>query len=181
MKVQFILICLFLSNLLFAQNIQYINANNAASSMNKIVSAIATQLTQNKDFTDQEDSIMLVTSFVSLEDLSKTSHLGNILNENLLHEMQIRGYKVIDFKTMKKLKIAKDGDFIMSRDISKLTKDIHATYVLTGTFTNYLRGTVINARIVDLKTHIILSSAQVFIPKRFLKKILSKQNRIITF
>lgn len=157
------------------------STNNDAAAVNQLVSALSDQLTLNKNFSNIEKLIIAITSFVSLDDLTSTSRLSNILSENLIHEMQIRGYKVIDFKIMDNIKIDTRGDFLFSRDVAKLRKSLNIDYALTGTYTKYKTGTVINARIINLKTHIVLSTAQVFIPRRVAKRISAIKHKIPNF
>jgi len=171
--------------LLSAQNTtRYINSsysNNDPAVLNQLVSALADQLTQNKNFVDIQKSAIAITSFVSLDNLKVTSRLSNILSENLIHEMQVRGYKVIDFKTMESIVIDKKGDFLFSRDLSKLRKSLNVDYALTGTYVDYRNGTVINARIIDLRSHVILSTAQILIPRSVAKRARIKQYKIPNF
>ncbi|SFV74787.1 Flagellar protein FlgO [hydrothermal vent metagenome] len=162
-----------------ATNIKMYANTQDAGVVNQIVQALANQLTQNKNFANIKYPTIAITSFVSLENFKPTSRLSNILSEGLIHEMQVRGYKIIDFKTMDNIKIDKRGDFLFSRDISKLRKSLNIDYALTGTYIKYRSGTVINARIINLKTHIILSSAQIFIPHRIMKNISSIQPHYI--
>jgi len=152
-----------------------------AGAMNQLMSAISTQLTQNKNFKDVQNSAIAITSFVSLDDLTSTSRLSTIIPENLIHEMQVRGYKVIDFKTMDTIKINNSGDFLFSRDIAKLRKNLNIDYALTGTYAKYRTGTVVNARIICLKTHVVLSSAQILIPSRVVKRISGVNRKIPNF
>ena len=146
---------------------------NSAGYVNQLVSTISDQLTQNKNFQNIRKSAIAITSFVSLDNMKATERLSYIISENLIHEMQVRGYKVIDFKVMNQIKVAKDGDFIFSRDVSKLRTTLNVDYALTGTYIQYRRGTVVNARIIDLKTHVVLSSAQILIPRNLLRHISS--------
>jgi len=95
--------------------------------------------------------------------------------------MQVRGYKIIDFKTMDNIKIDSRGDFLFSRDVSKLRKSLNIDYALTGTYVKYKSGTVVNARIINLKTHIVLSTAQVFIPKHTARRITRIKHKIVDF
>ena len=152
-----------------------------AGAMNQLMSAIAGQLTQNKNFKDVQNSAIAITSFVSLDDLKSTSRLSTLIPENLIHEMQVRGYKVIDFKTMDTIKINNSGDFLFSRDVEKLRKNLNIDYALTGTYAKYRTGTVVNARIICLKTHIVLSSAQILIPSRVVKRISGVNRKIPDF
>jgi len=162
----------------YAQVRHVTTSNNDASVINELVSSISSQLTKNKNFKNLQESAIAITSFVSLDNLKATSRLSNILSENLIHEMQVRGYKVIDFKTMEKIKIDSRGDFLFSRDVAKLRSELNIDYALTGTYVKYRSGTVVNARIIDLKTHIVLSSAQVLIPTRVVKRVSSIKSEI---
>lgn len=174
MKKLLLIIMLLLSINANATSMHYISATDSdAGIVNQLVSSLSDQLTQNKDFSNFKKAKIAITSFVCLDDLKATSRLSNILSENLIHEMQIRGYKVIDYKTMDKIKVDKTGDYLFSRDLSKLRKNLNADYALTGTYVKYRSGTVVNARIIDLKTHVVLSTAQILIPKRTVKHISS--------
>jgi len=160
-------------------NFSSINQDSAI--MNQVVSAMADQLTQNKNFVNIEKNTIAITSFVNLDNIKATSRLGHILSENFIHEMQVRGYKIIDFKTMNKIKIDSNGDFLFSRDISKLRTTLNVDYALTGTYVKYRTGIVVNARIISLKTHIVLSTAQILIPRRVVKRISTDKNQIVNF
>jgi len=165
-----------------SKNIRYVQSSYSdAGKINQLVSTLSDQLTLNKNFNDISQPVIAITSFVCLENFKATTRLSNILSENLIHEMQVRGYKVIDFKMMENIKIDKNGDFLFSRDVEKLRKTLNINYALTGTYTDYKDGTVINARIINLKTHIVLSTAQVFIPKRTLKRISRGPNTMVNF
>ncbi len=177
-----LILSLGLSVSLAAEHVKYVNSSYTdAGKINQLVSSMSDQLTLNKNFTNISAPVIAITSFVCLEDFGVTTRLSNILSENFIHEMQVRGYKVIDFKMMEKIKIDKKGDFLFSRDVEKLRKTLNINYALTGTYTDYRDGTVINARIINLKTHIVLSTAQVFIPKQTLRRITRSSNKMVDF
>ena len=144
---------------------------NEAGQINNLVSNMTSQLTQNKNFKNISDNRIAITSFVALNNFDKTTIVSNIISENLIHELQVRGYKVIDYKTMDTIKINKDGDFVFSRDTNKLRKQYDINLVLSGTCTSYKRGLVINARILDMRDHSVVSTAQIWVPKRLTNKI----------
>jgi len=145
---------------------------NEAGLMNKIVNDLGEQLLNNRNFKNISDNRIAITSFVPLNDFSNTSKVGNILTENLIHELQVRGFTVVDFKTMDSINIKNDGDYIFSRDTDKLRKEYNINLVLSGTCTHYKRGAVVNARIINMEDHSVVSSAQVWIPKRLINKII---------
>ena len=144
---------------------------NAAGYVNQIVGAIADQLAQNKDFKNIKDTPIAVTSVVNLENYKETDKLGNVIEENLIHEMQVRGFRVIDYKTMPTIKIGKKGDYVFSRLLYELKKEQHINYVLAGTYTKYRGGVAINCRLIDLKNNVVVSSAQTYIPGQLISAV----------
>ncbi|NWF66762.1 MAG: hypothetical protein HXX81_04755 [Campylobacterales bacterium] len=152
----------------------YNTQTNSAGIINQVASSIADQLGQNKDFYNIKDTPIGITSFVNIEDFSQSTKFGNVLSENLIHEMQVRGFKIIDFKTMPDIKIDAFGDYIFSRDVKKLIKNHKINYILSGTFTKYEDGLSINARLIELDSNTVMSSAQIFVPKSVVKSVNGK-------
>ena len=150
------------------ENIQRVNV---AGYLNTIASSIAEQLGQNKDFTKMQETPMAILSIVDMNDFKKTSPAAKRISENLIHEMQVRGYKVIDYKAMNQIEIDKNGEYVFSRAMKDLKNQRVATCALSGTYAKYKDGMVINCRIIDIKTSIVLSTAQVFVPRKVLRKI----------
>ena len=150
---------------------EYVDGINSAGKFNRIISTIANQLTKNRNFLNISQNKIAITSFVSLNNLDETSVIGRMISENLIHEMQVRGYSIIDFKTMDNIKIEKDGDYIFTREIEKLRKEYFVNFVLSGTLTEYKDGIMVNARIINMKDHSVVSTAQVWISKRLIKRI----------
>ncbi len=147
------------------------NGYSNAGLLNNVVKFLADQLSKNKDFANISNSKVAITSFVSVQDLKETNKLGNLISEHLIHDMQIRGFKVVDYKTMPSIEVGTRGDYIFSRSIDDLKKDIALNYILTGTYSYYSDGVTLNARIIDLKTNIVVSTAQAFLPKSSLRYI----------
>lgn len=144
---------------------------NVAGYVNRIASSIAEQLGQNKNFDNFEGTPIAIMSIVDMNNFKKTSPVAKRISENLIHEMHVRGYKVVDYKAMCKIEIDTNGDYVFSRAIKDLQNQRTIAYALSGTYTNYKDGMAINVRILDIKTSIVLSTAQVFVPKKVLKSI----------
>ncbi len=165
---------LMAGNYPYVQNVQtygYDFNSNAAGYINQIVGTIADQLAQNKDFKNIKDTPIAVTSIVNLENYKETDKVGNVIEENLIHEMQVRGFKVVDYKTMPTIKIGKHGDYAFSRLLYELRKEQHINYVLAGTYTKYSNGIAVNCRLIDLKNNVVVSTAQTFIPGQLLRVV----------
>ncbi|MFT7005036.1 MAG: TolB-like protein [Sulfurimonas sp.] len=144
---------------------------NVAGYMNRLSSSIAEQLSQNKDFQDVKNTPIAIMSIVDMNNFKKTCPVSKRISENLIHEMHVRGYKVVDYKAMSQIEIDSNGDYVFSRAIKDLKNQRNIVYALSGTYTKYRDGMAINCRIIDIKTSIVLSTAQVFVPKKVLRSI----------
>jgi len=142
---------------------------NVAGYVNRITSYIADQLSQNKNFKDIKNHPLAIMSIVDMNDFKKTSLITKKVSENLIHEMHVRGYKVVDYKAMSSIEVDSDGDYLFSRAIKDI-KNQKLSYALSGTYAEYNGGLVVNCRIIDIKSSTVLSTAQVFIPKKIIKK-----------
>lgn len=117
-------------------------------------------------------SPIAVASFVQLDStLDNTNPLGNQLAEAFISELQKVGYPMIDHKITGEISMTSNGDFVFSRNRSDIKKQQKIGYVLSGTMIAHPHGTIINARIVGLKTNVIVASAQQLIPDRVLNSI----------
>ncbi len=168
------IVCLYAGNFDYKSSIQRyddrVGKTNVAGYINRITSSIAEQLSQNKNFYDIKETPLAILSIVDMNDFKKTSPITKKISENLIHEMHVRGYKVVDYKAMSNIEIDESGDYLFSRAIKDLKNQRVISYALAGTYSEYREGMVVNCRIIDIKSSIVLSTAQVFIPKRILKK-----------
>jgi TolB-like protein len=139
---------------------------NTAGRFNDVVRFLADQLTQNRDVKNIADSSFAVASIVALDDVSRTNKVGYLIQEHLLHELQVRGYRVIDFKLMNdQLQVTQQGDFVFSRDPKKLKKTLDIANIVSGTYSFQAEGVIINLRSVDTRSGVITSTAQGYIPR----------------
>ena len=152
-----------------------VGGTTASATLNQVTTFMANQLANNRDIKNVSDSRIAVASFVNLNNLDETNKLGMELAENMMHEMHVRGFGVVDFKTREALKVKANGDFVFSRDINELKKQYNIHYFLSGTISRNVDGAVINARLVQADTSLVASSAQGFLPNRDLQRILSEQ------
>ncbi|MEY8201084.1 MAG: FlgO family outer membrane protein [Colwellia sp.] len=108
---------------------------------------------------------ILVTSFVNLDDsLQKNSQLGNLISESLIGNIQEYGIEVMDVHLMGEVDITPNGDLVFSRDRDDISYAGEIAYVLSGVIVESERGFTINARIMELKTKKVISTASTFIP-----------------
>jgi len=108
---------------------------------------------------------ILVTSFVKFDDtLQKTSKLGNLVSESLIGNLQEYDIQIMDVHLMGVIDITPTGDFVFSRNGDNILYTGEVTYVLSGVIIESERGFTINARIMELKSKKIISTASTFIP-----------------
>lgn len=107
-----------------------------------------------------------MTSFVELNNFSKTSKFGRLLSESLFHELNYNGVNVLDFRTKRALTVNGKGEFYLSRKVSAIKKSIYSKYVLVGTYTKTIdKNLLINARIVNSQNGDIISTSSVIFHK----------------
>ena len=108
---------------------------------------IAKQLDDNIASDKKASLYVYIEPIVNLYEPKKASIATKKIDENLLHAMFIKGFKLISVKS------------------PKANSEMIATYI------NYKSGMLINARIIDKKTKEIYTSAQIFVTKKELKSI----------
>jgi TolB-like protein len=141
----------------------------AAGQLNELSRFIMDQLVQNRDIKNVLESRVAVTSFVMLDDLSKSNKFGVMLAEQMMHQMHVRGFKVVDFKSMPAIEIGEKSDHLMTRDVSKLKNELNIGYSLAGTVSAQGSGYAMNVRLIRMDDQTVVSSAQGFISDRVYK------------
>ena len=143
-------------------NQPYANTSRVHQNLNGAIVAIADQLLASNIIKNNKDKIML-TSFVDLSKLNKTTTFGRLVSESMFNELHIRKFKVSEVRGQNALSINADGEFHITRDIKKLKKQVRGiNYILVGTYTNFENNSIlVNARILDTLTGDIISSARI--------------------
>ncbi|WP_289053119.1 FlgO family outer membrane protein, partial [uncultured Pseudoalteromonas sp.] len=120
---------------------------------------------------DNNSINIAVTTIVDLDaSLNKSNQLGNQLAETFIHQLQKFGYGVVDFKTMDNIDVSNRGDFVLSRDIEKLSESSMANYVLAGTLIYRPNGVAVNTRVINVHSKHIVASSRKLIPLYVLNK-----------
>lgn len=121
---------------------------------------------------------LAVTSFVDLQDMGATNWLGNVVSENFMFQMQQRGFTVVDYKSTGVIKVTRNGDFSISRNWQELSSQQPVDYVLTGTMLRQSGGVLVNARIIGMRSHVVIATAQGFLPAERIGRDLDFMNKI---
>lgn len=124
---------------------------------------MADQIERNVD-RESFQNTFIVTSFSNLNRLSETTRFGRLVSENLIHELQVRRWKIFEVRLTKDIIINETGEFSLSRDIKKI-KDIYMVGgIITGTYSVADGHIIVNARVIDINTGLVVSSAQSHLP-----------------
>ncbi len=130
---------------------------------NSEVIFLADQIERNAD-RKSLDNTFVVTSITNLNNLSETTSFGRLLSENLIHELQVRKWKVFEVRLTKDIIVNNTGEFSLSRDIQKIRDVYKIGGIVAGTYSIAEGNIIINVRVVDINSGIIASSGQIRMP-----------------
>jgi len=107
-----------------------------------------------------------VTSLVNLDDLTNSSSFGRMFGEQLISELAMMGYDVIELRHADALHFMADsGEFALSRDIAFLRQSRDLSGLVVGTYTESPVRIYVNARLIDPSTSRVLSAGSVEMAK----------------
>jgi TolB-like protein len=107
-----------------------------------------------------------VTTFVNIDDLYNTSTFGRMYGEQLMSELAMRGYDVVELRHADALQFLNNtGEFALSRDMGLVKKSHNLGGVVVGTYVVSPERVYVNARLVDPSSSIILSAGSVEMSK----------------
>jgi len=168
---------LFCTGLSYAgDSIPVIHARSTPGKFSAKIIFLADQLERNID-KKNANSAFLVGSFTNLNNLAETSPMGRLIAENLMHELQVRGWRIFEPRLMRNFVINPSGEFTLSRDAKNLRDQFGVTGVVTGTIISSEEQLVINARVIDSQSGLVVSSGQIQIPSNWFTDALLEEPR----
>ncbi|NDC38843.1 MAG: hypothetical protein EBZ48_12465 [Proteobacteria bacterium] len=107
-----------------------------------------------------------VTTLVSLDDLYETSSFGRIYSEQLMSELVMRGYDVVELRHADSLRfLSAGGEFGLSRELGAVRPSQQLGCVLVGTYEVSPERVFVNARLINPSNSMILSAGSVEMAK----------------
>lgn len=146
--------------------------------LNSVVAGLTSQMLEKSSFVSPSTPVA-VASFVNLSDLESTNWVGNQLAEGFMHHLQQNGLIVVDFKSTGFFRVTPEGDFVLSRNYEELSQRQIIDYVVTGTMVEQKDGYIVNARMIGMLSHVVVASAQAFIPRWALGKQNDSEKMIV--
>ena len=115
-------------------------------------------LTLNQGGHSEKQLVLLPTTFVNLDDLSRTSTFGRFCTEQLAEEMKMRDYGVVELRRLTELLILpRTGELALGRDTDEIFNTYKANAILIGTYTVAGQQVVLSVRLVQTKTNALMA------------------------
>jgi TolB-like protein len=107
-----------------------------------------------------------VATFVDIDDLYGTSTFGRTLAEQLMGELVMRGYNIVELRKADAIQImSSQGEFALSREVSTLRSFQDLSGIVVGTYVDSPVRVYVNARLIDPTSTLIVSAASVEMQK----------------
>jgi TolB-like protein len=153
--------------------------------LHRHVEKLIRQLLSTSQLIDKTNTVavgtILPTTHSNGESLPSHLALGLQIQESLMTFATQAGFKVIEYKTMPNIRISKQSDKMLSRQINELNPTISADYFLTGTYTLQESSTIVNIRLIQIPENIVLAAATDYVPNDVMwstSKVTLKNNQI---
>lgn len=103
-----------------------------------------------------------VTTLVNADDLYKSSTFGRLFSEQMMSELSMRGYDVIELRHADALQfLSSTGELGLSRDVGSVRRERTLGGVVVGTYVASPVRVYVNARLLDPSTSVVMSAGSV--------------------
>lgn len=107
-----------------------------------------------------------VTTFVDIDDLYGASTFGRMISEQLMSELAMRGYNVVEIRHSEAMQILDgQGEFGLSRDVNALRPYQDLSGIIVGTYVASPERIYVNARLINPSTSVVMSAGTVEMAK----------------
>jgi hypothetical protein len=112
-----------------------------------------------------KDQPVVVTTMVSMDDLSKSSTFGRLAEQLIADRITQRGYSVRDAAYVGALTVRPGtGEMVLSRDAVKIGAGVNAQAIVAGTYAVAGHAIYLSIRLIKPDDGVLLSTADVVIP-----------------
>lgn len=146
--------------LAFHQRVYNIPTAQKHNEIDLVIQDLANRLFSSSRLKQEKIESIALTSFVNLHNFNSTSHFGRTISEAFFDELYLRGFSVSDFRGQEAISINANGEYLLTRDVKKLNKEVSSEHALVGTYTVFEKKVLINARIVEIMSGKIVASAR---------------------
>ena len=110
---------------------------------------------------------ILVASMVNLDNLDESSSFGRLVMQQIGSRLGQYGYRITDVRLRADMAIRPDGEFMLSRDISKLMQSNYgAEAALVGTYSIAAGKVYCSVRVLRLSDSAVVAAYEYFLPRK---------------
>lgn len=172
--------------------VKFTSSSSINEELNEAIVDMADQLVKNAKVNIMDK--VALTTFVDLHRFDKTTYFGRKISESFFNELHVRGFRIIDLRGTKSIRVNNEGEFFITRSVNKLdNKRVESSFILVGTYSSFGNGVMMNARIIDTDSGDVVASARSIVedihcsefdgckpkPKKNYKKTTIPQKRMI--
>lgn len=107
-----------------------------------------------------------VSTFVNVDDLYSTSTFGRMYSEQIMSELAMRGYDIVELRHSDALQfLSTTGEFALSRDVAAIRRQRDLGGVVVGTYAVSPERVYVNARLLDPSNSVVLAAGSVEMSK----------------
>ncbi len=107
-----------------------------------------------------------VSTFVNIDDLYSTSTFGRVYAEQVMSELAMRGFDVVELRHSDALQfLSAEGEFALSRDVAAIRRVRDLGGIVVGTYAVSPVRVYVNARLIDPSTSMVHAAGSVEMPK----------------
>ncbi len=107
-----------------------------------------------------------ITTFVDIDNLYQSSTFGRVVGEQLMSELSMRGYNVIEVRASDAMQIQfNKGEFGLSRHTETLRGHQEIAALVVGTYTVSPHRVYLNTRVIDPRSSMVISAGSVEMAK----------------
>ncbi len=104
------------------------------------------------------DAVVVYGVFTPVGHVDSSSPFGRIVAEQIASRLVQRGVKVVEVRLREQIALGRGGPFTLSDDARKVASRVQARAALTGSYATTPQYVLLNARLVDVATGVVLAS-----------------------
>jgi hypothetical protein len=106
------------------------------------------------------DIVLIPTTFVNIDDMSRTTSFGRFCSEQLANYLSVKGVTIIEVRKLENILIKrKSGEYGVSRISDELVTEFNANSILVGNYTITPTDVILNVRMIAATNSATVRSA----------------------
>ena len=149
-----------------------------AETLNDMVHGLAYRLSDAA-----KPGVIAVTTFVDVDNMYRAATFGRYMTEELIGELKGMGYDVLELRASPDVFIdLRIGELGLTREMSQLLNARKADALVVGTYAKAGDNVVVNARMIDSKTKLVVGAGEMLVDAKESNKFVTAllENEVTT-